>query len=51
MNLNRAFRNVFVCLINKSNGLGEILLSSETENTLEIEHSLRGEGGRPVKLN
>lgn len=46
MNLNRAFRNVSVCLTNKSKGPGEILLSSETENILETEHSLRGEGGR-----
>lgn len=51
MHLNRAFRNVSVCLINKSNGPEEILLLSETENLLEIEHSLRREGGRPVKLD
>lgn len=40
-----------LCLINKANAPGEILLPSETENILEIEHSLRGEGGQPVKLD
>lgn len=50
MNLNWIFRNVSVCLINMSNRPADILLSSETENILEIEHSLRGGGGSPVKF-
>lgn len=33
-----------------SNRPADILLSSETENILEIEHSLRGGGGSPVKF-
>ena len=51
MKLNRDVRNVCGGLINKPKGPGGILLSRETENIPEMEHSPREEGGQPVKLD